>query len=78
MSRQEKSSPRVARTASKVLRDASASPLAKSLAGSALAQVQAAKSTSAQVASKAARALDDGRARQSTKTLAGSVLTQKK
>lgn len=78
MTKSEKSSPRVARAASEVLRSPSASPTAKSLAGSALAQSGTGKETSAKVATTAARALDSGRTSKTTKTLAGSVLTQKK
>ena len=78
MKKPEKSSPRVARTASEVLRSPSASPTAKSLAGSALPQSRTTKETSAKVATTAAKALDSGRTSKSTKTLAGSVLTQKK
>ena len=78
MAKNEKSSPRVARTASQVLRDSGASQTAKSLAGSALAQTRTTKETSPKVASTAAKALDSGRSSKTTKTLAGSVLTQKK
>ncbi|UNP30735.1 hypothetical protein [Lysobacter gummosus] len=78
MAKNEKSSPRVARTASSVLRDSGASQTAKSLAGSALSQAKTSKETSGSVATKAAKALDDGRSSRTTKTLAGSVLTQKR
>ena len=72
----EKSGPKVTRTASKVLRNPAASPTAKSLAGSALAQAGTSKQTSAKTASTAGKALN-GRTSASTRTLAGSVLTQK-
>jgi hypothetical protein len=78
MTKNEKSSPRIARTASRVLRDTGASKTAKSLAGSALSQTRTPKETSAPVATKAAKALDDGRSSRTTRSLAGSVLTQKK
>lgn len=77
MSKNEKSSGRVASKASSVLRSSSASQTSKSLAGSALSQAGTSKQTSSQVASKASKALDDGRSSSTTKTLAGSVLTQK-
>ena len=78
MARNENTSHRVAKTASDVLRDSSASKASKSLAGSVLAQAGTAKETSSRVASKAAKALDDGRTSKSTKSLAGSALTQKR
>lgn len=78
MAKTEKSSPRIARTASQVLRDSRASQAAKSLAGGALSQTRSSKETSAPLASKAAKALDDGRSSKTTQSLAGSVLTQKK
>jgi len=73
----ESSGPKVTRTASSVLRDGSASKTAKSLAGSALAQVRMTKPSTATTARTAAKALNDGRTSASTKTLAGSVLTQR-
>lgn len=73
----ESSGPKVTRTASSVLRDGGASKIAKSLAGSALAQARTAKSSTATTARTAAKALNDGRTSASTKTLAGSVLTQR-
>ena len=78
MAKSEKSSPRIARTASQVLRNSGASPTAKSLAGSALSQSRSSKETSTSVATKASKALDDGRSSRWTRSLAGSVLTQKK
>lgn len=73
----EKSGPKVTRTASRVLSDPAVSPMAKSLAGSALAQAGTKKQSSPQTATTAAKALNDGRTSASTRTLAGSVLTQK-
>lgn len=73
----EKSGPKVARTASKVLSNSGSSATAKSLAGSALAQAGTSKQSSAKTASTAGKALNDGRTSTSTRTLAGSVLTQK-
>ena len=77
MAKKESSGPKVTRTASAVLRDAGASKTAKSLAGSALAQANTAKQSSATTARTAGKALNDGRTNAATKTLAGSVLTQK-
>lgn len=78
MAKNEKTSNRVSRAASGVLRNPGSSNTAKSLAGSVLAQSRTNKETSASVASKAAKALDDGRTSRVTKTLAGSALTQRK
>lgn len=77
MSKKEQTGGRVSKAASSVLRNPNASPIAKSLAGSSLAQTQTAKTTSAAVATTAAKALNDGRTSNTTRTLAGSVLTQK-
>jgi len=77
MSRNEKTGPRVTKTAALVLRDPNASALAKSLAGSGLAQAHTTKQTSPAVARTAAKALNDGRTSTTTRALAGSVLTQK-
>ena len=76
MSKKESSGPKVAQTASSVLRDSGASKTAKSLAGSALAQAHTNKQSSSTAAHTAAKALNDGRTSAGTKTLAGSVLTQ--
>lgn len=73
----EKSGPKVTRAASSVLRDPGASAMAKSLAGSALAQAGTNKQSTAKTATVASKALQDGRASSTTRTLAGSVLTQK-
>ena len=77
MSKREHSGPKVTRTASSVLRDPGASKTAKSLAGSALAQANTSKQSSAKTATTAAKALNDGRTSTSTRSIAGSVLTQK-
>lgn len=77
MSKNEKTSGRVASKASAVLRDPGASKASKSIAASAMSQAGTAKKTSASVATKAAKALDDGRSSKTTKAIAGSVLTQK-
>lgn len=77
MARNENTSNRVASKASDILRSATASKAAKSIAGSALSQAGTNKATSAKVASTAAKALDSEHTRKITKTVAGSVLTQK-
>jgi len=77
MSKVEQSGSKVTRIASTVLRDAGASKTAKSLAGSALAQVHTTKQSTMTTATTAAKALNDGRTSAATRTLAGSVLTQK-
>lgn len=80
MSKTEKTSKKVGSTAGKVLADKGSSKVAKTLAGSALSQRDAKKSTSPSVAKKAAKVLDrqGGAHKSSTGTLAGSVLTQVK
>lgn len=77
MAKNERTSPSVARKASAVLTNPNASPRAKSVAGSALAQAGTAKVTSPSVASKASRIARDGRSSSTNKSIAGSVLTQK-
>lgn len=77
MSKKEQTGGRVSKTASSVLRNPNASPTAKSLAGSALAQTHTNKTTSTPLARTAAKVLDNPRSSTTTKRLAGSVLTQK-
>lgn len=77
MTKNEKTSPRVATKASQVLRSSSANSAAKSVAASALSQAGTNKTTSAKVAATAAKTLDSSKASQTVKTIAGSVLTQK-
>jgi hypothetical protein len=77
VARTEKTSTKVASTASDILRSPTASKTAKSIAGSALSQTRTAKTTSSQVASKASKALDTTSASKAVKAVAGSVLTQK-
>ena len=66
----------VAQLASETLRDPHASQIAKSLAGSALAQASAGKQTGADMESKASAALKNPRSSEATKALAGSVVSQ--
>ena len=77
MSKNEKTSPKVASAASTILRSSSATKIERSVAGSALSQARTAKVTSAAVAAKAARTLDRVKASAASKSVAGSVLTQK-
>ncbi len=78
MAKNESSGSKVTKTASSVLRDPGASKMAKSLAGSTLAQAHTSKQSSSVTAHTAAKALNDGRTNSMTKSMAGSVLTQKK
>lgn len=66
----------VAKQASEILRDPNASAIAKSLAGSALAQHSTGKQTSAEMEAKAAKALQSDKYSETTKSLAGSVVSQ--
>lgn len=77
MAKQEKTSPRVARVASKTILKKSASKIAKSVAGSALAQTRSGKTTSAKVAKPASSVLRDGKSGSAPRSVAGSVLTQR-
>ena len=77
MSKREQSGPKVTKAASSVLRDPGASKMAKSLAGSTLAQAGTSKQSSPKTASTAGKALNDGRTNSATRSMAGSVLTQK-
>lgn len=73
----ETTSPRAATAASKTLRDAKASPAAKSAAGSALAQAGNNKVTGKQAASAAGKALQNPETSKAGKTAAGAALTQR-
>lgn len=66
----------IATLASETLRDPNASAIAKSLAGSALAQATTGKETGADMESKASQALRNPRSSDITKALAGSVVSQ--
>lgn len=66
----------IAKLASETLRDPNASAIAKSLAGSALAQATTGKETGADMESKASQALRNPRSSDTTKALAGSVVSQ--
>lgn len=77
MAKQEKTSTRVARVASKTLTNPSASAKAKSVAGSALSQTHAEKVTSSKVAKRASSVLRNGKSGAAARSVAGSVLTQR-
>ena len=69
---------KVAGAASRVLKDKTASPAAKSAAASALTQKGSTEKTSAKVASNAGKVLRDKTASKDAKSAAASALTQKK
>ncbi|MBA0232635.1 hypothetical protein E4420_11860 [Stenotrophomonas maltophilia] len=77
MSKDEKTSGRVASQASQILRNSSSSKADKSMAGSALAQAGTNKTTSSKIGTIAARALERPTTSKAAKAIAGSVLTQK-
>jgi hypothetical protein len=66
----------IASQASKTLRNPKASKLAKSLAGSALAQSNTSKQTGAKMEAKAAKTAKSKNAPIATRRLAGSVMSQ--
>lgn len=66
----------VAKQASDTLRDPNASAIAKSLAGSVLAQASTGKQTGADMEAIASKALKSEKYSDATKTLAGSVVSQ--
>lgn len=66
----------IAKQAAETLRDPNASAIAKSLAGSALAQHSTGKQPSAEMEAKAAKALQSDKYSDTTKSLAGSVVSQ--
>lgn len=76
MANSKKTSSDVAKQAAATLRDPNASAIAKSFAGSALAQASTGKQTSAAMEAKAAKALQSEKYSDDTKSLAGSVLSQ--
>lgn len=70
-------SPKVAAKAAKLLDKPAASKSAKSVAGSALSQVDRKKETSKREATTASKVLRDDRSSQAAKSAAGSVLAQR-
>jgi hypothetical protein len=77
MPKNEKTSLKVASTASAILRSTSSTKTERSVAGSALSQAGAGRITSTTVATKASKTLDSTRTSPASKSVAGSVLTQK-
>lgn len=66
----------VAALAARILADPHASAIAKSLAGSVVAQTHTRKQSGADLETRASQALRSPRTSPATKTLAGSVLSQ--
>lgn len=69
-------SPKVAAKAGKLLEKPSTGKSSKSVAGSALSQVNPKKTTSTREATTASKVMRDGRTSSSAKSAAGSVLSQ--
>lgn len=76
MPNSKRTSSDIAKQAAETLRDRNASAIAKSLAGSALAQHATGKQPSAEMEAKAAKALQSDKYSDTTKSLAGSVVSQ--
>ncbi|EJU9970004.1 hypothetical protein N5M11_000219 [Vibrio alginolyticus] len=72
----KKTSNQVASLAATTLQNPSASKMAKTLAGSVLAQSSTNKQTGADLEEKASKVLKSSKYSEDTKTLAGSVLSQ--
>jgi hypothetical protein len=72
----KQSTPKVAALAAATLNDKNASQIAKSLAGSVIAQTHTGKQTGADMESKASKVLQSEKYSDETKTLAASVLSQ--
>ena len=72
----KQSTPKVASIAAATLKDKNASKIAKSLAGSVVAQTHTGKQTGANMESKASNVLQSDKYSDNTKTLAASVLSQ--
>ena len=74
----QKTTPKVARNASRTLKDGRTGAMTKSLAGSALSQSKSSKTTSPSQARNAAKTLASPYSSKSAKQLAASVLSQSK
>lgn len=72
----KQSSAEMASKAAKILADNNASAIAKSLAGSVIAQTHTGKQTGADMESKASKVLQSDKYSNETKELAASVLSQ--
>jgi len=77
MTKHEKTSARVGRTAAKTLTTKSKSAKTKAVAGSALSQTRTEKTTSAKTAKRASAVLRDGKSGPAARSIAGSVLKQR-
>ena len=78
MASTRKTSRKVAKKASSVMRSKRTGAKSKSAAGSALSQTGTRKKTGAKAAKKASKTLRDGRTGAKSKSAAGSALSQKK
>ncbi len=76
MANKKTTSPSIASLASKVLQDSQASNAAKSLAGSALSQVNKGNETGKQLEHLASTVLNSDKFNEASKALAGSILSQ--
>jgi predicted TIM-barrel enzyme len=72
----KQSTPKVASLAAATLNDKNASQIAKSLAGSVIAQAHSGKQTGAEMESKASKVLQSEKYSDDTKTLAASLVSQ--
>jgi hypothetical protein len=72
----KKTSDDIASKAGQILGDDNSSKIAKTLAASALSQVDKSKKTGSDVEEKAAKALQSNKYSKQTKSMAGSVLSQ--
>lgn len=72
----KKTSKPIASLASEILRNPSSSATAKTLAGSALSQVNKNNQTGSQLESIASKVLESTKYNEQTKSLAGSILSQ--
>lgn len=72
----KKTSKEIASLASDTLRDSNSSATAKTLAGSALSQVNKSNQTGSELESLASKVLQSSKYSENTKILAGSILSQ--
>lgn len=72
----KKTSKPIASLASEILRNPNSSATAKTLAGSALSQVNKAHQTGADMESLASKVLESNKYNEQTKSLAGSIVSQ--
>jgi len=72
----KKTSKPIASLASEILRDPNSSAIQKTLAGSALSQVNKGNQTGSDMENIASKVLDSNKYNEQTKSLAGSILSQ--